>query len=90
MGLAVKKVLCRIVFGGNGSLKQRDIEKPRRGEHSGKSESIEPSRGPTTKLPTIWHIAECPRREWSPRERRDIDEARRASAWVVRESIEPR
>jgi hypothetical protein len=111
-----------------------DIEKPRRGERSGKSESIEPSRrtttnmasalcprrqwsrweaserhgqspqnrsagalrsiepscGPTTKSPTIWHIAECPRREWSPRERRDIDQAQRASAWVMRESIEPR
>jgi hypothetical protein len=29
--------------------------------------------------PTSWRVVQCPRREWSPRERRDIDEAQRAS-----------
>jgi hypothetical protein len=44
MGLAVKKVLCRIVFGGNGARRSGgDIEKAPQGERSGKSESIEPS-----------------------------------------------
>ena len=39
--------------------------------------------------PTLWHIALCPRREWSRWEASDMDVARRASAWVMRESIEP-
>jgi len=47
------------------------------GRSAGALRSIEPSCRPTTKLPTIWHIAECPRREWSPRERHDIDEAQK-------------
>ena len=53
------------------------------------TESIEPSRGITLKLPTIWRTEVCPRREWSRGDASDIDEAQRASAWVMRESIEP-
>ena len=45
------------------------------GELSGESESIEPARGITTKLPTIRHVALCPRREWSRWEASDMDEA---------------
>jgi hypothetical protein len=36
------------------------------GRSAGALRSIEPSCRPTTKLPTIWHIAECPRRESNP------------------------
>src|SRR5260370_13442905 len=36
------------------------------GRSAGALRSIEPSCGTTTKLPTIWHIAECPRRESNP------------------------
>ena len=44
MGLPAKKVLCRVVFGGNGAAGSgATSKKPRRGERSGKSESIEPS-----------------------------------------------
>jgi hypothetical protein len=50
------------------------------GERAGASESIEPSFCATLKLPTHWRVVLCPRREWSPRERCDIDEARRASS----------
>ena len=53
------------------------------------TESIEPSRGITLKLPTIWRTEVCPRREWSRGDASDIDEAQRVSAWVMRESIEP-
>ena len=61
-----------------------------KGEGAGASESIEPALHVATKLANLLARRACPRREWSPRERRDIDEAQRASAWVMRESIEPR
>src|SRR5437870_6743098 len=48
-----------------------------KGEGTGASESIEPACGTTLKLPTIWRIAPCPRREYVRREPRRIDEARR-------------
>jgi hypothetical protein len=50
------------------------------GRSAGALRSIEPSCGTTTKLPTIWHIAECPRREWSRWEASDMDKARRVEA----------
>ena|SRR5437588_8422022 len=39
--------------------------------------------------PTLWHLELCPRREWSPRERRDIDEAPKGELSGESESIEP-
>src|SRR5438477_5771831 len=40
--------------------------------------------------PTFRRVGQCPRREWKPRVRLDIDLAQRASARIMRESIEPR
>jgi hypothetical protein len=82
--------LLKVSLAGMEPLGRERHGRSPQGRGAGALRSIEPSRRTTTKLPTIWHIAECPRREWSPRERRGIDEAQRASAWVMRESIEPR
>lgn len=53
MGLAVKKVLCRVVFGGNGARGSRATWKKPAGvkRRSAERDQIEPSCGPTTKLP---------------------------------------
>jgi len=84
-GLGSEESFVPHCFGGNGARwSSATSKKPRRGEPSGKSESIEPSCGPTTKLPTIWHIADCPRREWSRWEASDMDKAQRVNDLTAR------
>ena len=52
-----------------------DMDKAQRAnERERVSQSNLPSILPRS-WPTFWRSVLCPRREWSPRERRDIDEA---------------